>query len=528
MKGGGASMHVDGAQYEVQGLVDRKRTSTYYTSPDGVSVIRSLMEEIPEEEREGVTLMDPFMGSGVLLSSVDDLVKPSVVVGIEINREPCVLGRKILSSIYGSVDVICGDAFREAWRYEADIVVSNPPFVRWHLMKDRDEVLDSVISRGYGGFISRRDPGLHILSMFLIDHVLREGGHAVLVIPASTFYTSQGSGVKKLLRRSYDVLAMVENVKTPSFSTGSGFKELIILLRKRRPLELGERHTVIYQYDGDLRERYSVNLDEAPKFLDRNWLSLFDYERARKAVEAIEEALSSGLLRYLNRNEVLRGVEMYGSEFFFIPNKHWSIAGEEGDAVVIRNGYQTLRIPKKYLVKCLRKPEHYNEGILVSDPKFHALAISDEPEGDLRKYVEWGEGQGLPALKFGDKWYQHIWRQLRTKSPYGHIFIHDKLDISRNKVLANYSENPLCASKNFYIIKTNNPLIAAWFNSRIMRYILEIFSKRISDNWTRLLEEDYLEIPIPSRPLNVDLSSTQSAERAVREYLMGDPTTPPP
>jgi methylase of polypeptide subunit release factors len=510
-------MHLDEIQYKVQELVDRKRTSSYYTNYDGVSVIRSFLKGIPN--REGVVLMDPFMGSGVLLSSVNDLIKPSKVIGIEINKEPCELGRKILSSIYDNVEVICGDAFKIAWKYKADVVISNPPFVRWHLISNRNEILKSVTSHGYGKFVLRKDPGLHILSIFLIDHILNEGGFALLVVPASTFYTVQGRGLKEFLRYKYDVLALVENVKEPSFSSGSGYKELIIFLRKRKLFELHETQTTIYHYDGSLRNVYTVNIKKIPKFLDRNWLSLFDYDNARKVVEIIERALERGLLRYLNKGEILRGVEMYGPEFFFIPNKYWSVLREEEDSVLIKNDTRVLRIPKRYLVKCLRKPEYYKEEITVSDPKFYVLAINDEPEGDLMKYIEWGEKQNLPALKFGDKWYQHIWKQLQTKKPYGHIFIHDKLDLTKHKILANYSDKPLCASKDFYILKENNPLIVAWFNSNIMRDVLKIFSKKISDNWTRLLEEDYLEIPIPSKAMGVDLSDIQRVDESVRVYL---------
>ena len=65
-------MYIDERQYKVQDLVDRKRTSSYYTNYDGISVIRSFLKEIPN--REGIVLMDPFMGSGVLLSSVNDLI----------------------------------------------------------------------------------------------------------------------------------------------------------------------------------------------------------------------------------------------------------------------------------------------------------------------------------------------------------------------------------------------------------------------------------------------------------------------
>ncbi len=89
--------------------------------------------------------------SGVLLSAINDLIKPRAVIGIEINEEPCKLARGILGSIYSSTEVICGDAFKIAWNYKADIIVSNPPFVRWHLVHNRDEVLKAIVSRGYGG-----------------------------------------------------------------------------------------------------------------------------------------------------------------------------------------------------------------------------------------------------------------------------------------------------------------------------------------------------------------------------------------
>ncbi|MGC9113077.1 N-6 DNA methylase [Acidilobus sp.] len=514
-------MRIDESQYKVQDLVDRKRTSSYYTSPDGVAVIRSLLSEIPD--RDGVVLMDPFMGSGVLLSAVDDLVRPSKVVGIEINKEPCELGRRVLSSLYRDVEVICGDAFKVAWNYRADIILSNPPFVRWHLISDRDELLRAVASHGYGDFITRKDPGLHILFMFLIDHVLKDHGYAILVLPASAFYTEQGAGVKRLLRYRYDVLAIVENSRSPSFSSDSRFKELIVFLRKRRPFEFNPVQTAIYRYDGSLRELYRVNINRVPRLLDRNWLSLFDYENARAIADVVERALDAGLLRYLREGEIVRGIEMYGPDFFFIPNRYWSIVSEDAESVTISDGSQRLRIPRRYLVKCLRKPEHYNNSIVVSDPGFYALAIDNEPEGDVAKYVEWGlsSGTASAAVKaFGGRWYQHIWRQLQAKKPYGHIFIRDKLDTARHRILANYSREPLCATKNFYVIRDDNPLMAAWLNSNIMRYILQYFSRRISDNWTRLLEEDYMQIPVPSKvKKDVDLSSIQNAEKVIEEYL---------
>jgi len=521
------SLFLSDEQYAVQNLVDRKATSSYYTNKDGIAVIREFVKSI--ERKDGVVLMDPFMGSGVTLSSINDLVRPSKVIGIEINREPCELGRRILSRLYGNVEITCGDAFKVAWGYRADLIITNPPFVRWSLLdrKYREELLNIMEKRGYGKFISRKDPGLHILSFFLMDYILRDGGYIITVMPASAFYTNQGEGMKSLLKTKYDILAIVENKRQQSFSDGSGFKELVVFLRKGKSLfSFNDNHakTLIYQWDGGLNSIGSIDLHSLPKFADRNWLSLFNMDIANKLIGIIEDCLERGLLRYLRRDEILRGVEMYGPDFFFLPNRYWKIIDKNDKYVIIKNNEGTrLSIPSKYLVECLRKPEYYNQ-INISDAGFYALfyalAINDEPEGDLKKYIEWGEKMGIPALKFGRYWYRHVWRQLVNKRPYGHIFIRDKIDPERHRILAHYSKKPLCATKDFYIIKVNNPLIVAWYNSSLFRLILRIFSRKISDKWTRFLEGDYLAIPVPTETTEkIDFSNI---DKTIEDYLRKD------
>jgi len=292
-------------------------------------------------------------------------------------------------------------------------------------------------------------------------------------------------------------------VNKPSFSSGSGYKELIVVLRKRESEEKQHINTEIYQYNGTLNYLYSVNLHEIKGFIDRNWLSLFRYEEAKKLSQFLEEGLKQGILRFLKEDEIIRGIEMYGPEFFFIPNKYWKIVKDDESALTVSNGKDAIEIPKKYLIKCLRKPEYYSKRIYIDDPKFYVLSIEDTPQGDLEKYIAWGLKQKVPALSFGEQWHKHIWKQIKTKNPYGHIFLRDKIDLEKHRILANYSNTPLCASKNFYIIKTNSPLIAIWFNSAIVKDFLKIFSKKISDSWTRLLEEDYLQIPVPSEDIDI-------------------------
>ncbi|WP_243671472.1 hypothetical protein [Vulcanisaeta sp. JCM 16161] len=100
------------------------------------------------------------------------------------------------------------------------------------------------------------------------------------------------------------------------------------------------------------------------------------------------------------------------------------------------------------------------------------------------------------------------------------MFIHDKIDLARHRVIANYSDKPLCASKNFYIVRINNPMIAAWYNSEVFRELLTVFGRKISQTWTRLLEDDYLSIPIPTRVVHgINLISIKDINNAVTRYL---------
>ena len=68
--------------------------------------------------------------------------------------------------------------------------------------------------------------------------------------------------------------------------------------------------------------------------------------------------------------------------------------------------------------------------------------------------------------------------------------------------------------------KNKNPLIAAWYNSNLMRLFLKVFSRRISEKWTRFLEEDYLAIPIPTE--TTEKTDLKNIDKTIENYLCKD------
>lgn len=44
-----------------------------------------------------------------------------------------------------------------------------------------------------------------------------------------------------------------------------------------------------------------------------------------------------------------------------------------------------------------------------------------------------------------------------------------------------------------------------WYNSEVMKDFLKIFGRKISTSWTELLVEDYLQIPVPTDDVNIQV-----------------------
>ncbi|MCC5998506.1 MAG: hypothetical protein LM573_05450 [Thermofilum sp.] len=537
-------------QVEVQKLFPqdmRKRFAAYYTIDQAMKLMVHIAQEyIGKVRKEKVILADPFLGSARTLTAAIKEIgieKFERIWGIEpLSLAALVAYASLLDATGGRKDIITvkvGDAFEEIPQgiffftahttYKADIILTNPPFTRWKYLqkKYRDRLLELMGRLGYKSYLERKEVSLQTLSMFLSDFVLNDGGLIVSVLPASTFYTIYGRGYKLLLRRKYEVLGLVESISRASFSEDSGFKEVIIAAVKST--NIIKKPTVFAQLNNNAEEIAEVifgmreptskinsfNIYDLPRFLDNNWLALFGENKLRDlVVDIFEEGLRKKTLGYwkdiMGKKSIIRGVEMYGPEFFFIPNKYWLLIKEDKNSIEIENIKDRTRLllPKEFLVKTLRKPSLYSNMIeatvntyMLSLPP---LEMHEFPR-DIQEYINWGikSNTAKPAIQaYGRYWYSHVYEQMKTKLPFGQVFLPDKVDLSfKNRgVFANYTRDKVAASKNFYIIKCNNEktcmFLVGWFNSTIFLSTLVLLSRKISETWTRFLENDYLELPV--------------------------------
>ena len=539
------NLSIKECQVKVQKLIPqekRKKFAAYYTIQQGTDFMASVVKEFLSSKREKVVLVDPFLGSGSTLTAAIEKIgieKVEKAWGIEPLPLPALVAyASLLRSMKGkrdAVTVILGDAFEKIsetssllvqskWP-KADIILTNPPFTRWkYLEKKYREYLLSVIEKlGYKKYITKKEVSLQTLSMFLCDYILNNNGLLISVLPASTFYTIYGRGYKSLLKEKYGIYAIVENKSRASFSEDSGFKEIIIVAIKgsNKKLtaftELNEKVEDIAKIITSDKPCMAFDLRTLPRFLDINWVAFFGENKLRDVVvDMFKQGLNKGTLGYWNeifgKNSIIRGVEMYGPEFFFIPNKYWKILEEKSNFVKIKNENKELVISKEFLIKTLRKPSLYNHKI-EADVNTFMLSVPpvDNLPSDLQEYVEWGinSGTAKPAINaYGKYWYSHVYKQMMTKKPFGQVFLPDKVDLlfKNRSIFANYTRERVAASKNFYIVRSKNEtltkLLIGWFNSTIFISVLALLGRRISETWTRFLENDYLELPVINLNIN--------------------------
>lgn len=546
------NLSIEECQLQVQKLIpqqERKKFAAYYTIDRGSMFMASMVEKYLENKskKDDLVIVDPFMGSGMAVTDTLKTIGPrniKKVWGVEPLPLPALVAyTALLVALEGKkelIEVIVGDAFNivldnfsglnKVKLPKPDVILTNPPFTRWkYLEKEyRDFLLELILDWGYEKYITRKEISLQTLCMYLCDYIIEDNGLIISVLPVSTFYTIYGKGYKWLLKSGYETLGILESSSRSSFSEDSGFKEVILAVikgsegsltafselndnsKELSEFLLGNQKDLINYYSNDL-----FDINNLPRFLDINWLSLFGNRDLRNfLVEIFTEGFENGTLEYwedaLGSKSIIRGVEMYGPEFFFIPNKYWKVIDETSNIFKISNldTKEVLEIEKKFFTKTFRKPSLYDR--MIETPlKSSMLSIPPEelselPE-DLQKYIKWGISSetAQPSIKsYGKYWYSHVHKQMVTKKPFGHIIIPDKVDLGfkRRGVFANYTKKKAAASKNFYVVKDKDEkvskVLATWFNSTLFISIFILLGRKISNSWTRLLRNDYLEIPL--------------------------------
>ncbi len=405
-----------------------------------------------------------------------------------------------------------------------DVVVMNPPYTRYRTLEPSYRAMIKDLFHQESDLFDSH-AGLHVFSLFLGERVLRKGGILLAVLPASILHARYAWSLKRYWIRHHGLPLVAAFTSDKAFSDGSEFREVTVILQKDRPSQgirfmLLEPSTLkVSRLDAISR----VDLEE-----HWNWLTFFLDFRVQQSFKQLSRSPLLVSASQLEGFRLLRGFEMYGPNFFFLPNSQWEIVSETSTEVIIRmvkseNGSSRLKslgkvsselaLPKRVLGRTLRKPSLYRN--YVTPSVSHWVFMPSHHDIDLegvKDYISWGESLNLPAkTRFGSRWATHVHDQVVVKQPIGRVFIPDKVSLASHATLVHYLDEKMLASKNFYLfvrdyeskttlisseVNLAEKLLAAWMCSSLFLFLNTVQRREIGGSLGRLQIIDYMNNPL--------------------------------
>lgn len=488
---------------------ERKIFAANYTTLSSSKILISFFDDKSGKIK---SVCDPFCGSGRLITTYlkkisnddgmplirlnDKMPLASIIAYARVVRE-----FKIKNEDFSKIIVTIGDAFANLQNEISyyDLVLTNPPFTRTHRIDDMQKEKMKNINNRFDAFLEGQ-PGLHIYGLFLSHLILKENGHLGTVLPATTFSSDYSDGYKNFLINNYANTSIISSENSKSFSEDSDFNEIMLIAMKNIS-EKNEFIDFIKVTEDRSNENwnlmYSNKIDVNFLQSQKNWIANF----VDPVIHELNLKLINSNIIYTGKQlklKIIRGVEMYGPDYFFIPNTEWEIEKNTSNFIHINSKDIKIKIPKEYLELSLRKPGLYQGGI-IPDVNEYLLKlplslISSNPDW-LNQYNHVTQGYASPARKkYSDKWMNHILHQLEVKYPFGHLFFIDKFSISGTSVLCHYSDQKLTCSKNFYVLKNfdklDSKIMAAWINSSLYLFLFLINRREIGGSYGRMQISD--------------------------------------
>ncbi|MFX1247724.1 MAG: Eco57I restriction-modification methylase domain-containing protein [Promethearchaeota archaeon] len=516
---------------------DRKTLAANYTTFNSAQLLIELINTGSFK-----TIIDPFCGSGRLISAylenlsskdqfpsirIHDLMPSAVLIAycrIILKLSECKQDFRLVQASIGDAFATFSSSLETEQNVinKYDLVLMNPPFTRIHRIDNNQRKNLSKIEQYYKQYL-RGQVGLHIYAFLLADMLVKEDGVVGAILPAATILSQYSSGVQELLLKNYQLKAITSPEDKKAYSEDSSFREIMLIAKNKTPEKNTEIQFIRFlDTKRSLEQPFSTHLvprEELAK--EWNWtIFLKDPEllNFRKTL------LRSGLIKSGKKLhlDIVRGIEMYGPNFFFVPNRKWASISETEEEVIIKCEENTLKIPKRYIIRSLRKPGKYTQFI---SPQVEDFALSI-PNSEL-KFQKWiedytalTEHYASPAKsKFGSEWISHIHKQIKIKKPWGHLFFIDKFSISSTGVMGHFLETKHICSKNFYVLRSDDveyaKLLAAWLNSSFFIVLFLLSRREIGGSFGRLQIIDYLK-----EPLFLDVSKILSSQKnqIIREF----------
>lgn len=386
----------------------KKRFGQYFS---GKSVADMLFSLLPQD-RTWRTVVDPMVGIGDMLVSVHNNAANPQMLGVEIDK---VIAEECATRIPNAT-IIAKDAFKaselvtsEGW----DLVITNPPYVRYQLQDGDDETMPSAqeiranlinqieaipylsdpekalflnLSKNYSGLADMAVP-----AWILCAALVKRNGYLAVVVPETWLNRDYASPIQYLLLKLFQIDAIAIDTNANWFPEALVKTCLVVAKRvdMRELIEASKNTTRIIEIDRDypqstiaLFPQLRVSKD-AKKWADSEDCSFFTNKT--ELPHELKSIIGKKDAEYINLSdmgiECGQGLRTGANDFFYV-----TIAQDEGDYYSVHSrtwdqGGKKYRFNKNDIILTLQNRGEV-DGLVICPEKLVKGVIY--PQGDVR------------------------------------------------------------------------------------------------------------------------------------------------
>ena len=446
------------------------------------------------------SVLDPALGGGIFISALSKIT-PHNLLFTAVEKDPlCLAMAKINLLKCKNLDIEYKNMdFLDFNNNQFDLIIANPPYVRFHDIGNRDETI-TKIEKEIDTELSRLI-NYYALFFFKAKNLLKEGGKLIFITPSEFLNVNYGTSVKEYFKKNYEIDSIItfENgalVFEDNLSTAC----ITILTRKNNPDKNKKAKLIklskwigkadLIRFYNEKQENYSDEsisltlIKQSELNYKEKWLKYFSNNDKF-------ESSKHNLIKLSDIAFVNRGIATGANDYFLFSNskfKEWKI----------EENYFKPVIAKSNFCKLIDFTDEDFKNLILQDNPSHLLYCFSEPSKDLKKYIEYGESQEIHKRYLTSKrtpWYS---MEKREKAPiWAGVFSREGVKFILNKTDCVNLTTFHAIYPNF---EDNNKLLflVAFLNSEHCKELMKREMRSYGGGLNKFEPKDLENIPVPN------------------------------
>jgi hypothetical protein len=307
---------------------------------------------------DDIRFFEPTIGSGAFFSALlHEGLRPTSALGFEINPDLAGVALDLWSDL--GLDVRVGDFTRQTPCFKANLILTNPPYVRHHHLSQEDK---RYLKKAVAGIVPDLNglAGLYAYILVLAERWLERDGIAAWLLPSEWMDVGYGEAIRRYLTTRVTIEHLHVFDSSVAQFDDALVSSSVLILRKRRPsgsesviLTYGDLENPVHHREVTIRELRNAG----------RW--------SRLAADGLSTLSPTRVLGHLIT--VRRGIATGANSFFIRP----------------RSEFERLGVPGRFLRPILPSSRRLKTDLVESDPQ--GYPILKDPPALLDCRIPWEE-----------------------------------------------------------------------------------------------------------------------------------------